>query len=342
MSVARRARRELADRGVEDGRVLAHLHLRQMEPERLRLPPQVLQLAPCERRGAAGVERSLQHVEVRDVLRRVVVGASPARARGGEAMGGESELPPMRGVGQLAGEFPCGAGERAFVPHECSPQRRRWPHVAIAHRERARDAPSRALQAAQHVIGRDRRRRLRGLGRDRRVPVAVAADPCAPSEERGERRFPHAAALGVERAVDLAVDERKRREDRLVEQGERRPDLVERLRPMVTDRVGPPQAGDLLSQPPRRLRRLRSTESTVVEVVEQRRRCATRVPRRRGASPRSGARSARDGCAHHRTPSGEASEPSAAIEPSTGRGPCVRARSTRMRWRSSARFTSWK
>ena len=40
--------------------------------------------------------------------------------------------------------------------------------------------------------------------------------------------------------------------------------------------------------------------------------------------------------------SGVASGPSAAIDPSSGRAPCVRARSTLMRWRSSARFTSWK
>ena len=74
--------------------------------------------------------------------------------------------------------------------------------------------------------------------------------------------------FGVERAVDLAIDERKRREDRLVEQREHRADLVERLRSVATHRIGPPQAGDLLPQAAHRLGRLGLAEARVVEAVE--------------------------------------------------------------------------
>ena len=59
-----------------------------------------------------------------------------------------------------------------------------------------------------------------------------------------------AGTVGVERAIHLAIDGGERREQGVVEEGEDRSHLVQRLRSMASDRIGKPQPGDLFREPP--------------------------------------------------------------------------------------------
>ena len=85
--------------------------------------------------------------------------------------------------------------------------------------------------------------------------------------ERGRRAC---RTVGVEAPIHLAVDGGQRREDRLVEEGEHRPHLVQRLRSVAADRVGAPQPGDLLAHPPVDLVLLGAPElRALLELVQQ-------------------------------------------------------------------------
>ena len=81
-------------------------------------------------------------------------------------------------------------------------------------------------------------------------PASVASTPSTAPAGFGPRA---AARLGldpVERPVEGPVDARHDPEERLVEEGQGRPDFVDRARRQPSDRRRPPQDADLLAQPP--------------------------------------------------------------------------------------------
>ncbi len=250
--------------------MLPDLHRRQVEAERLDLPPQVLQLAPGQSRRAARIQRPLQDVQVRQEGRRPVVAAGRARPGRGQPVRRETELAAVRRVRERSPQLARDGGQRLGVAVQRPAERRARTDVVLRDRERPRDPPRGGLQPAQDVIGLDRHRRARDLRRHARVAVAVAADPRVPSQERIERRRPRAAAVRVERAVHLPVDGRERREDRLVEQREHRAHLVQRLGPVRPDRVRTPQPRDLLAHPALDLTLLGDPERPVLLLLEQR------------------------------------------------------------------------
>ena len=122
------------------------------------------------------------------------------------------------------------------------------------------------LVAAQHVIGVDPERPLGDLGRHGRIAVSVAADPRLPGQERRDPRRARAGpsrvdGLGrlaasrpptrpaIEGRVGRAIDPRHDAEQRLVEEGEGRPDLVQRGHGARPEVGGPPEQRDLLAEP---------------------------------------------------------------------------------------------
>ena len=187
---AERASAHLRARGRQHARVLPHLHGRQVEAERLDLPAQVLQLAPRQPRRAAGLERPLQRLDV----------------------GQEGSPGPRRRRGRRRGSRPAGArpdpaSADAARRAACDPSSVATSGSASASRSSARRSArlggtsrsetdsvrairrAAASMPAQRVVGLDRHRGPRDLGRDGRVAVAIAAHPGAPSQERLERRL---------------------------------------------------------------------------------------------------------------------------------------------------------
>ena len=174
----------------------------------------------------------------------------------------------MGSVGKLALQIGCHGRQVAAVARQGRSQRPARRHVDLAHRQRPGDPPSGALQAAQHVLGLDREGGQCDFGGYGRIAVAVPAHPGAPRQERFERGPSSAREGRVERPVDVSVHERKRREDRLVEQRHERAHLVERPRAVAPDRVRPPQARDLLTQVPPRLGGLIPAGARVLQPVQ--------------------------------------------------------------------------
>ena len=87
-----------------------------MEPERLHLPPQVLQLTPRQPRRATGLEGALQRLDVREELGRPGVGPAGAQPGRGEPMRRETQLAPVGRVGQRPAEFGGDLGKLIRVP----------------------------------------------------------------------------------------------------------------------------------------------------------------------------------------------------------------------------------
>ncbi len=158
-------------------------------------------------------------------------------------------------------------------------------------RDRLHQARRDRFVAAQDVIGVDAQRPGRDLGGHARVAVAVTADPAARLQEGSDPRRPRPGAAGVrgragraagrrvERRVERPIQPRHDREQRGIEEGHRRPDLVERGRADDPQVRGAPQDGDLLAQPAADLAVLRGREARVVEPGEQDRAAAKRDQR---------------------------------------------------------------
>src|SRR5215208_4200798 len=104
-----------------DAGVLANLQRREVEAERLDLPPEVLHVAPRGPRQADLDERALQLIELRDELPGAAVRAGRRRsllgqasARPAQALGDEGETLPDRLVGKALahGSIEVGEGHR--------------------------------------------------------------------------------------------------------------------------------------------------------------------------------------------------------------------------------------
>ncbi len=221
--------------------MLADLHRREMEPERLRLPDQVLELAVGQARCAAGRERCLQTREVAQELVRAVVGARTGLARREQPLGDQHQRSTVRRVRQLPFELHRARWKGDGIARERRAHRSRRRHLPIAHRQRPCDPPRGRLVPAQDVIGLDRHRLARHVGGDLRVPVAVSADPRSPPD------------LGRSRPVRAPTQRGQQREDRPVEQRHRGAHLVERGRRIGPHGVGQEQPLDLLLEPARQL-----------------------------------------------------------------------------------------
>ncbi len=132
------------------------------------------------------------------------------------------------------------------------------------------------------MVGLDPERPLRDLGRDRGIAVAIPADPRSPADECTHPRRSGARAAGIGRfsagrcrdgivkgRVRGAEEARHRPEQRLVEEGERRPDLVEGRRSDGAQIRRPPQQRDLLAEASPYVAVLGWRQVTIVEVGEQ-------------------------------------------------------------------------
>ena len=177
------------------GRVLADLERGEVEAERLDLPAEVLEAPVREALETVRDQGLPQLLELEEQL--VRAGVAPARrpaelgkvgARPAKALGNRSESAAIRLVREAgrssrasmsgrsssstASRRTIGRGERTAGPR---PRRQR-------RHEPGRDR----LVAVEKVVGLDRGTPHVGrLGGHVRVPVAIAADPGAPGEERG-------------------------------------------------------------------------------------------------------------------------------------------------------------
>jgi hypothetical protein len=129
------------------------------------------------------------------------------------------------------------------------------------------------------VVSVDPERPLADLRGDGRIPVPIATDPRAPAKEGVDVRrscacrfgiggFAVAAWRPVERGVREAVETRDDTEERLVEERQRGPDLVERCRGDGSKVGGPPQQRDLLAEPPTQVAVLGRGQIAIVQPGE--------------------------------------------------------------------------
>ena len=257
--------------GRQHARVLPHLHRGQMEPERLHLPPQVLQLAPRQPRSATG--RRASAAASRCPSRNSDgAGVGPADAQPGrrEPMGRQAQLPSVGCVGQRPSEFGGDLGKLAARPRSSARRSARLGGTSRsdtdsvrAIRRAAASIPRSAWSVWIAIAARVTSAVTAGL--PSRSPPTQVPHRRNGANEGGLRPTP----FGVEGAVHLAIDRRQGHEDRLVEQGERRAHLIERLGTVPADRLGAPQPGDLLAQPAMDLLLVGGSRGQVLELFEQ-------------------------------------------------------------------------
>ena len=170
-------------------RVLAHLELGEVEPERLDLPDQVLQAAVGLARAPRRDERVLHDAQVGEQLLGVAVReVGVARAGRGDAAGDEQQDAAVGLGGGALGDLGRGVLVGGGEP---LPQREQAALGGVVAASRVSVRPMRSAVRSspmQHVLRRDRGR-LAGDGcRDEGVAVAVAADPRADADEGLARR----------------------------------------------------------------------------------------------------------------------------------------------------------
>ena len=124
-------------------------------------------------------------------------------------------------------------------------QPRRRGGGRLVHGQRPADPGRGRLQRAQHVVGLDGGRLPGDLGGHERVAVPVGAHPAAEAQVRGDGR----GLVPSQRPVQLPVHRGYHPEQRLVERGHDRPDLVDRVHGLDPELRGPPQQVDVLAQP---------------------------------------------------------------------------------------------
>ena len=284
--------------------VLADLERREVEPERRDLPAQLGDLAPGDpragrrRRARPGSRRARRRARRRRRSGRTAArprrsaptrvrrsrsamnpkrwryGSSGKRRRSWRSVSGSSSASRARRVASGRGD----AGRRG---------RRRRHGLHQPQRDR--------LVAVQDVVGLDAQRPLGRLGGDDRVAVAVAADPRPEAEERRHARRPLAGPDGPAAPASSAASTARysrghEREQRRVEDGHRRADLVERLGRDGAQVGGPPQQRDLLAQAAADLAVLGGRQPRVVEPLEQDARSGAGRRASCAGAPRSGGR----------------------------------------------------
>ena len=135
------------------------------------------------------------------------------------------------------------------------------------HGQRPADPGRGVLKRAQHVVGLDRRRLPGDLGGHERVAVPVRAHPAAEAQVRGDG-LAVVCCFG-EGPVELPVHGGDDPEQRLVERGHDRPDLVDRVHGLDPQLRGPPQQVDVLAQSAARLGVLGRPGALVVGAAQQ-------------------------------------------------------------------------
>ena len=280
-----------------------------METERRDLPAQVGDLAPRDALEPTGDQRVLDlgKLAVELVGRLVVPGARarPAgehRSRAPEPLGDEPEALSIRLVGEAPPELSVGLRQVLGVAREAGGKRPRHPVVRGRRRHGLHQPERDRLVAVEDVVGVDAQRPLGHLRGDRRVAVPVTADPRPEADEGRDARRPR-ARVRIEGGIDRPVQAGHQREQRRVEHGHRRADLVERFGRHRAEVRGAPQQRDLLAQAAADLVVLRGGQPRVVEPFEEHgaaaqgdeRRAAARLGRvrredRRHAQPSRGAR----------------------------------------------------
>ncbi len=235
-----------------DRGVLADLQAREVEAERRQAPAEVLDLAVRHAGQAVGDERvlDLDELQVERHRRGVAVGGRiavhEARSRPAQPLGDEAEAPAVRLVGEAPDQLAAEIREGSRV--RCQAHRQRGVTGGGAgHGQHLHQPRGHRLIAAQHVVGLDPHRAGRVLCRDGRIAVPVGADPRTQAQEGRDARGTR-AAVRIKGRVGRAVELRHDAEERLVEEGHRRANLVEWLQGVRPDGRGVPQQRQLLAQ----------------------------------------------------------------------------------------------
>ena len=286
-----------------DGRVLAHLERGEVEPERRELPAEVGELAVRDAPEPVRRERVLDDGQLRVERLGVAVAAGARRGLAGQRRPGapdplrdRAQPLPVRLLGEAAVELAHRLGQLLPVLRERMVERPVDGVRRDAGGDRLHQPQGDGLVAAEQVVRLEPRGVHRDVARDARVAVAVGADPRPEAEQRRreDRVGARAARIGgvrgarvraggttaraaparpvagrVERPVDRALEAGHDREQRLVEDRERGPDLVERRRHDRAQPGGVPQDRDLLAEPAPQVRVLVGRRERVIELVEQ-------------------------------------------------------------------------
>ena len=270
-----------------DDAVLADLEPGEMEPERRELPAQVLDLAPCDAGQSVPKERVLDLGQLGVQVRCGFVAsgercllAGEVGPRPAEPLGDEPEPLAVRLVRKAAAQLAIELGQELGVAGEAGDERPGNIVRVHGRRDRLGQTASNRLVAAQDVVGLDPERALGDLGGDRRVAVPVATDPRPPAQKRRDPRRTGAGRVGVcrlavgagrpvEGGIGQPIEAWHDTEQRLVEERQRGPDLVERRRGDSPQVGRPPQQRDLLAQATTQLAILGCRQVTVVESRQQ-------------------------------------------------------------------------
>ncbi len=255
-----------------DGAVLAHLELGEVEAEGLHHPDQVLQLAVGAPLVARLDQALLDQPKVGEHLLGVAVGQPGVLGLGGgDPRADGQQLLPVRLGGGVLDDLGHLLGHRDRVVGQSREQRGGRRAGVPVHRHRAGHPVDVEGEQGQRLVGLGGQRLPGHLAGDERVAVAVPADPAA---EPHERRYvvriaalPGGAAPG-ERRLDGAIEPWDGTEQRLVEDRQRRLDLVGRLRTGPAEGGGALQDVDVLQQPATGDLALRGAVGRVVVAVQ--------------------------------------------------------------------------
>ncbi len=276
-----------------DPGVLANLERGQVEPECRDLPAEIRQLPPGDARQVVGDEGCLEHGEVRVEGRGIAVAArarrrlaGEPRARAAQALGDRAQVLAIRLVREPPAQVAGRLAQVLRVADEGRVQRPVQARGGEARRDGLHQPGADGLVAAQEMVRLEAGGLEGHVGGHARMAIAVRPDPRAEAEQGGclgrprsrpariGRDGPVGGAVGrrvqpVERAVHGALEARHRHEQRLVEDRELRPHLVERGRRDRAELGRVPQERDLLAQAASDVGVLVGGDQRVVEVVQQ-------------------------------------------------------------------------
>ena len=169
-------------------------------------------------------------------------------------------------TGRMPADVAGGIAGRAGGAGEACQQRLRRRSRLLRDCQRASNPAGSRLQTQKHMAGLDLKRGLCDLVGDVRVAVAIATHPTAPMQERQDLRLVW-FIRPLEGPLELAIQHRHEREERLIEDRHQASNLVHHCGPLPPQLGGSPENADLLAKAALGVCSLGRRQPRIVELV---------------------------------------------------------------------------